>query len=1098
MVPFGEILSIGEITFTGREIDVISCISNGLSVKDIGIFLNISPNTVSSHIRNIMKKTGTSSQSGILRFLELSNQHIVVHNRYIDLIVLREFEKLLKKTAELSSDYKKACLIHAADKNLCGDIYQHLQLAGIRTDITEHADFARVEFSREYFHIICTTLDISSVDSPDKNIVVLSRSDDKSILYGASDTIDDYYFAVLYCVEQICNSKKIGDLIDSFKKYCAGKKNANYVAPQYNVLEKIVRKKFFVFLIILSCFATLILYETVRRISSGNERSIVSNIQIMNEDFFLPRKNIAAKIENAFKNQSRRVKFAVLIGRGGAGKSTFVRNYLYKHDFDFKWEINAETETSISDAFSSLSVALADTKELQEKLAYIRAIPDFKIRNRQMVSFIFSGLKTFSDWALFFDSLEDFGVVQPFIPFDSKLCGKGKVFITTRNDNFKNISFLPHSALINIKNLDKNESIELFCNILGLDPKAFYRIEKIEDLLKDIPALPLDISAAAYYIKNTGTTLDKYAEVFFGNSEIEKVESKFIEESSGYKKNRYRIIVSIFDTLIQINSDFKKLLLFLCLMDSQNIPGNYFEKYNDSATIQEFVHHLRRFSMISEKDDMFSIHRSIQKIGLNYLVKLLSESEKEKFLNKIISEMTPYNKMAWDFYKENPQEKVSTIEKNMMILHLQSLAQKIPFLSIKEKKQREYSIKLSLTLLYCYYYSKSRKFLREFAEQIIKLNDDENVLEDIPLAILLEICGNKCTFFDEYKKAENYFLRCIAICDKTKNTDYIRAVCFSDFAKLLSSEGNFNDAKRYLDEAMKLVQKLKKPWQLQLKKSVFMKYCRCYNDHYAVYPGKLQYIINIAIDMLKSFNANELFYRSGKYNGNHEISIFFIRRALSGLYNRIGKYDKAYECEKESKFFLKRIQAKGILLTNHEVDLEICEGSTLLRMNRLSEAYDKLIKYVALKKEMKEDNFMYNVSIFISEILIRQNRPEEAYQYDKNALKMIENCSNNNDKKLSRSICCYHLALIEFRNKNFQQTLHYLSQFLNLTDDICKTIIEKEKYDDLKSKAAFDFSNDTGKIEHYFKNAAKILTAVYGDSHPFVIDFVNQYGTVGR
>jgi tetratricopeptide (TPR) repeat protein len=396
--------------------------------------------------------------------------------------------------------------------------------------------------------------------------------------------------------------------------------------------------------------------------------------------------------------------------------------------------------------------------------------------------------------------------------------------------------------------------------------------------------------------------------------------------------------------------------------------------------------------------------------------------------------------------------------------------------------------------LYCYYYSKSRKFIKEFAEQIVKLNDIENVLEDIPLAILLEICGNKCTFFSEYKKAKDYFLRCIAICNKTKNANHIQAICFSDFARLLSSEGNFDDAKQYLDEAMEFVQKLKKPWQLQLKESVFTKYYRCYNNHYVVYPQKLQYVINIAIGILKSFNANELYYRIGKYNGDHEISIFFMRRALSGLYNRIGEYNKACECEKEAKFFLKRIQAKGIPLVNHEVDLEICEGSTLLRMNRLSEAYDKLIKYIRLKKEMEENAFMYNVAIFISEILIRQNRLEEAYQYDKNALKMMENCSSNNDKKLSQSICYYHLALMEFKNRNLQQALYYLSPFFILMDDICKTIIKKEKYNDLKSKAAFDFFNDTEKIKHYFKNAAEIFAAVYGNSHPFVTDFVNKHG----
>jgi hypothetical protein len=125
---------------------------------------------------------------------------------------------------------------------------------------------------------------------------------------------------------------------------------------------------------------------------------------------------------------------------------------------------------------------------------------------------------------------------------------------------------------------------------------------------------------------------------------------------------------------------------------------------------------------------------------------------------------------------------------------------------------------------------------------------------------------------------------------------------------------------------------------------------------------------------------------------------------------------------------------------------------------------------------------------------MRQNRWDEAYQYDRNALKMMGNGSSSNDKKLSKAICCYHLALIEFRRKDLQQTLHYLQQFFDLMFDICVTIIDKEKYDHLKSKAIFSYSNDAEKIKRYFKNAAEIFIAIYGNSHPFITDFVLPCG----
>jgi DNA-binding NarL/FixJ family response regulator len=64
-------------TLSEREIDVLKCLSKGLSNKEIADNLNISIHTVISHRKNIVQKTGIKSQSGLTIFA-LSNNIITL------------------------------------------------------------------------------------------------------------------------------------------------------------------------------------------------------------------------------------------------------------------------------------------------------------------------------------------------------------------------------------------------------------------------------------------------------------------------------------------------------------------------------------------------------------------------------------------------------------------------------------------------------------------------------------------------------------------------------------------------------------------------------------------------------------------------------------------------------------------------------------------------------------------------------------------------------------------------------------------------------------------------------------------------------------
>jgi DNA-binding NarL/FixJ family response regulator len=55
-------------SLTTRERQVISCIANGLTTKDIAIQLGISPKTVENHRTNIMSKLDVQSMAGLLAY----------------------------------------------------------------------------------------------------------------------------------------------------------------------------------------------------------------------------------------------------------------------------------------------------------------------------------------------------------------------------------------------------------------------------------------------------------------------------------------------------------------------------------------------------------------------------------------------------------------------------------------------------------------------------------------------------------------------------------------------------------------------------------------------------------------------------------------------------------------------------------------------------------------------------------------------------------------------------------------------------------------------------------------------------------------------
>lgn len=61
------------VDLSNREVDVLVCVAKGMTNKDISDMLNISIHTVITHRKNIVKKTGIKSVSGLTVYALLNN-----------------------------------------------------------------------------------------------------------------------------------------------------------------------------------------------------------------------------------------------------------------------------------------------------------------------------------------------------------------------------------------------------------------------------------------------------------------------------------------------------------------------------------------------------------------------------------------------------------------------------------------------------------------------------------------------------------------------------------------------------------------------------------------------------------------------------------------------------------------------------------------------------------------------------------------------------------------------------------------------------------------------------------------------------------------
>ncbi len=226
--------------------------------------------------------------------------------------------------------------------------------------------------------------------------------------------------------------------------------------------------------------------------------------------------------------------------------------------------------------------------------------------------------------------------------------------------NFGDHLYLPYK--IGIGELTAEEKRTLFNKILGHKDAASPtddQKEKTIRFLNELSSFPLDISLAAYYVKVTNTSFPKYLEGLSQyKNDFDRIQTTILKEVGNYTKSRYGIITLSLKEIIQESKDFADLCVLISLLDTQNIPRDLLESYKGPVVVDNFIYHLKKYSLVINGPpstpsslSSFSIHRSTQKISFIYLSQQLALTQDSQLLKAIAN--TLYDQMGQAIEEED-------------------------------------------------------------------------------------------------------------------------------------------------------------------------------------------------------------------------------------------------------------------------------------------------------------------------------------------------------------------------------------------------------------------------------------------------------------
>ena len=525
----------------------------------------------------------------------------------------------------------------------------------------------------------------------------------------------------------------------------------------------------------------------------------------------------------------------------------------------------------------------------------IPQIKDQYEKERKLFLFLAKRVKSYPDWLIIYNNVETFQDIKKYFPYDTKVWGNGKVIITTRDSNIAYNSYILPENVIQVGELSKEEKLELFSKITNLGNNDFENNQlKVADFLEKIPSFPLDVSTTAYYLKEEKIPYSEYLKYI---SEQQKnfidMQEIILNDIGEYTNTRYDIITLSIKRIIEDDPNFIDLLLFISMVNPQDIPKELLVRYKDGITVSKFIHALKTFSLITEKSQSknlqssaFSIHRSTQAIALAYLTESLKLELNSEQLSNIASVLE--NAMDHELKKH-------TTKTSILVAHTEA------FLNHKKLIDRISESNLKVKLGTYYFdiadYIKAKKLL---AEALAVFKDYYGV-DHSKTALVSVHLGSVYRNMGDYNNAKPLLENALVVYKQNYGKDHIDTAWASTYlGSIYRNIGNYSKAKELLEGALIIYE--------QNYGKNHIKTARVYAYLASSYKNigsfkKAKELLEQALSIYK------------EYYGVDHAQTAWVSTRLGNVYRSLGEYDKAKELLEQALVVYKKHYGKSCIET---------------------------------------------------------------------------------------------------------------------------------------------------------------------------------------
>lgn len=786
---------------------------------------------------------------------------------------------------------------------------------------------------------------------------------------------------------------------------------------------------------------------------------------IVKSDFKIPsvllkRPTLMNKISEKL-NSSKGINAVALIGVigiGGAGKTVLARQFAKMYNSEVVWELNAERKESLMASFYDLAVALSIKDQDKKEIASIKSMQNSEEKEKRLLSFIQSHLRKRKNWLLIYDNVDKIYHLAKYFPQDPQIWGNGNVIITTRDGNISSSEHIKQDNVIQVEELTSLEKLTLFSRIFyNKSPRELLDEQRqySKEFLENIPSFPLDVSAAAYYLKITGTSFKDYLKNLNScDVDFERLQSTLLKEMGGYTQTRYNIITMSLERLIHANKNFKDLALFISIIDSQKIPRDLLNKYQTDTVVGEFIFNFKKYSLItnytqSKSESYFSIHRSTQAIILAYLSQNLHLGHDKRRLESIACVIGDY--VIHLLEKEDFNRMKSLLSHCEAFLRHTSLV----------TDEIDIQIKSALGVIYHYTSHKSQKAIDFFEASLEKI--DRSGKKFITKARVMTLLADLFRKLGDYGKAEDLLKKSHTIyCRETKHS--------TSEAYFLASYGLFFQATSQYLKARKL---------LGESVSIYKKYPESYIGmaRTLAYLGLTHADLGLYKEAINFMEKSRSIYKG---LGEFHYRLGWVLMYIGDIYRKSGKFPEAKKSLKESlslqkgNFYneqsidrIRVLSYLGIVKSEYgslNNAVKILEKAVSIYETAYPRSFDRIWTMAHLAEVYKKFERYSEAQVLIEDALALHMKNIKDYNLDiRAAWLMSKLASSHNDTGNYREAWKFITKSLNIYNHHFKKDNIKLAKALFTYGKICKNLRKNEEASKLFERCLIQYAKNYGE-----------------------------------